>query len=159
MKRYIWLFSLILILFLSSCKFQHLLKSADYEKKYEMAVKYYETKDYYRALQLFDQLTTFFRGTEKAQLIYYYYAYCYFEEKDYMMANYYFKRYTENFPTGKYAEECAFQAAYCNYLMSPEYPLDQTTTYDAIKDLQVKAEVTLGMVRHEKLVPVSLTIE
>ena len=137
MKLKLYHFLIILLVLFSSCKFQHLLKSADYGKKYDMAIKYYETKDFYRALQLFDQLTTFYRGTEKAQLIYYYYAYCYFEQKDYMMANYYFKRYTENFPTGKYAEECAYQAAYCNYLSSPDYMLDQSSTYDAIKDLQM----------------------
>ena len=58
------LFGLFIIL--TSCsKYQKLLKSTDNEQKYEMAFAYYEDKDYYRAIQLFDQLQAFYRGTDK----------------------------------------------------------------------------------------------
>ena len=37
-------------------KYQKLLKSSDYALKYENGVKYYEKKDYYRAVGLFEEL-------------------------------------------------------------------------------------------------------
>jgi outer membrane protein assembly factor BamD len=113
-----------------------LLKSDDNEKKYAMALQLYNEKDYSRALQLFDQLMGIMRATDKAQKIYYNQAYCYYYSKDYTMASYYFKRFSSNFPNTREAEECTFMSAYCNCLNSPEYSLDQTTTHDAIKELQ-----------------------
>jgi outer membrane protein assembly factor BamD len=130
-------FSFSLLLSLSSCKFQKILKSGTVDEKYETAVKLYNQKDYSRALQLFDQITGVMRATDKSQKISYYYAYCYFNQKDFTMASYYFKRYTTNYPNTPEAEECMFMSAYCNFLNSPEYSLDQTITYDALKDLQL----------------------
>jgi len=137
MKKGFLFFSLSLLVFLStSCKFSKLLKSDDSEKKYAMALQLYSEKDYSRALQLFDQLMGVMRATDKAQKIYYDQAYCYYYSKDYTMASYYFKRFSSNFPNTKEAEECTYMSAYCNCMNSPEYSLDQTTTKDAIKELQ-----------------------
>jgi outer membrane protein assembly factor BamD len=113
-----------------------LLKSDDTEKKYAMALQLYSEKNYSRALQLFDQLMGVMRATDKAQKIYYDQAYCYYYSKDYTMASYYFKRFSTNFPNTREAEECTFMSAYCNCMNSPEYSLDQTSTRDAIKELQ-----------------------
>ena len=137
MKKGFLFFCLSLLIFLSpSCKFSKLLKSDDTEKKYTTALQLYSEKDYSRALQLFDQLMGVMRATDKAQKIYYNQAYCYYYSKDYTMAAYYFKRFSSNFPNTREAEECTFMSAYCNCMNSPEYSLDQTTTHDAIKELQ-----------------------
>lgn len=105
--------------------------------KYAKAVGYYEAKDYYHALQLFDQITPFFKGTDKAEKIAYYYAYCYYNQDDYLMGNYHFKRFATAYPNSPFAEECAYMAAYCSYQESPRSSLDQTSTYDALKELQL----------------------
>ncbi len=126
-----------LLISLSACKFQKLIKSGSVDEKYEMAVKLYSQKDYSRAIQLFDQLTGAMRATEKSQKIAYYYAYCYYNQRDYTLAAYYFKRYSTNYPNSVEAEECMYMSAYCNFLNSPEYTLDQTVTYDALKELQL----------------------
>ena len=123
---------------LSSCsKYQKLLKSSDNDVKYEKAIEYYDSGDYYRALQLFDQLLPFFKGTDKAEQLSFYYPYCYFEQGDYIMASYYFKRYASSFPNNKRAEESVYMSAYCKYLKSPKSSLDQTNTYEAINELQL----------------------
>jgi outer membrane protein assembly factor BamD len=127
----------ILIFILSSCKFQQILKKGDVDQKYEMAMKLYDEKDYSRALQLFEPLMNMMKATDKAQKLYYCHAYCYYYQKEYTLASYYFKRFSNNFPNTKEAEECLFMCAYCNYLYSPDYQLDQTSTMDAIKDLQL----------------------
>ncbi|MDP1621640.1 MAG: outer membrane protein assembly factor BamD [Bacteroidales bacterium] len=133
----IYLLAFSLLLSLSACKFQKIVKKGTVDEKYEAAVKLYNQKDYSRALQLFDQVTGIMRATDKAQKIAYYYAYCYYNQKDYTLASYYFKRYSTTYPNTEEAEECLFMSAYCNYLSSPEFTLDQTVTYEALKDLQL----------------------
>lgn len=128
----------LLSLLISSCSnYQKLLKSTDNEQKYETAIKYFEEKDYYRAIQLFDQLQPYYKGTEKAEKIAFYYAYAHYEQRDYILASYYFKQFATNYPNSRNAEEAAFLSAYCNYLDSPPTSLDQNVTLDAIKGLQL----------------------
>ncbi len=136
-NRVLFLLAASLLLSLASCKFSRLVKSGSVDEKYEAAVKLYNEKDYSRALQLFDQLVGAMRATDKSERIYYFYAYCYFNQRDFTLASYYFKRYTTNFPNTPYTEECLYMSAYCNYLNSPEYSLDQTITYEALKELQL----------------------
>jgi outer membrane protein assembly factor BamD len=129
---------LIVSLMLASCsKYQKLLKSTDNEKKYETAIRYFEEKDYYRAIQLFEQILPFVKGTDRAEKVAFYNAYAYYEQKDYILASYYFRQFAANYPNSKNAEEAAFLSAYCNYLDSPPSSLDQTTTLDAINGLQL----------------------
>lgn len=135
-NRVFFLISALLLISFTSCKFQKLVKSGSVDEKYEAAVKLYNEKDYSRALQLFDQLIGAMRATDKSERIYYYYAYCYFHQGDLTLASYYFTRYTNNFPNTPYTEECLFMSAYCNYLSSPDFMLDQTITYEALKQLQ-----------------------
>lgn len=127
-KTRIILLLFVAIALVSCSKHQKLLKSSDNEMKYEKAVEYYEKGDYYRALQVFEQLIPVYRGTSKAEQLYYYYAYSYYYEREYIMASYYFKRFTINFPTSEFAEETAFLVAYCKYLDSPNYSLDRSDT-------------------------------
>jgi outer membrane protein assembly factor BamD len=132
------IYLLLAVLVLVSCgKQQKLLKSTDNEAKYAAAIDYYETNDYYRALQLFQQLINFYQGTEKAEKMQFYYAYCYYHQKDYVLASYYFKRFVNNYPRSAFAEEAMYMNAYCYFLDSPSSSLDQTNTYTAIKELQL----------------------
>ncbi len=132
------IFLLLTVIMLVSCgKHQKLVKSTDNEAKYAAAIDYYEKKDYYRALQLFQPLINFYQGTEKAEKMQFYYAYCYYHQHDYVLASYYFKRFVNNYPRSPLAEEAMFMNAYCYYLDSPVSSLDQTNTFTAIKELQL----------------------
>jgi outer membrane protein assembly factor BamD len=129
---------LLVLLVLASCgKHQKLMKSTDNEAKYAAAIDYYEHNDYYRSLQLFQQLINFYQGTEKAEKMQFYYAYCYYHQKDFVLASYYFKRFVNNYPRSVYSEEAMFMNAYCYFLDSPVSSLDQTNTYTAINELQL----------------------
>ncbi len=128
----------LLVFLLSSCgEYQKILKSSDYDLKYAKATEYFQKKDYTRASTLLEELLTIYRGTEKAELVSYYYAYCYYHQQDFVMAGYYFDNFVKSFPTSQYAEECAFMVAYCYYEDSPSSSLDQTNTYKAIDELQI----------------------
>lgn len=139
MKKYALYFVVFigLIIALSSCSdYKKVLKSTDVELKYAKAVEYYQKQDYFRSIQLFDELLMYFRGTQKAEDIYYYYAYSHYGKGDYIIASYYFNNFTNTFPRSKYTEETMFMAAYCQYLDSPKSSLDQESTLSAINGMQ-----------------------
>ena len=76
-RKTVYFLILLTVIQLFGCsKYQRTLKGPDNEKKYDMAMAYYEKGDYLRALQLFDQLLPFFKGTGKAEELNYYYPYC-----------------------------------------------------------------------------------
>ena len=60
---------------LTSCgEYQEVLKSKDLDFKLAKAVEYYDAKEYAKAFPIFDELITLYRGTDKAQEVYFYYA-------------------------------------------------------------------------------------
>jgi outer membrane protein assembly factor BamD len=140
-KQYPFLLSLLIIggLVLGSCKskYEKLKASNDNAKKYQEAIKYYNKKDYGKALDLFEDLTQKYRGQEKAEDLFYYYAYTNYKLKDYTSARYHFKTFADTYPSSARAEECRFMAAYCFYMDSPIYSLDQDNTSKAIDALQL----------------------
>ena len=128
---------LLLVSFAFSCKYNKLLKSTDFDLKYRMAVEYYQKKEYNKAFPLFEELLTLYKGTSKAEDIYYYYAYTNYHMGDYILASYHFNNFAKTFPSSTRAQECSFMNAYCYYLDSPEASLDPTNTFKAIDELQL----------------------
>ncbi len=137
MKKILFVLISSTILLTSCSKFQRVLKSSDMNLKYETAEKYYLKKDYFRALQLLEELMTVYRGTARGEQVYYYYAYSNFYIRDYIMASYHFNNFLTSYPTSKYAEEIQYMYAYCFYLDSPVSSLDQTNSFDAINKFQL----------------------
>ncbi len=141
MRNRLLTFALLILVGFTSCnEFNRMVKSTDNEMKYEVAMDYYDRQDYSKALQLFDLLQATFRNTPKGEDITYYTAQCYYLQQDYGVAAYYFNRFTQVYPFSPDAEKAAFMNAYCSYLLSPNYSLDQTSTYAAIKQLKAFTE-------------------
>ncbi len=134
MRRTILIFALI-ILGVTSCKYEKLLKSTDYKNKYDKAVEYYNEGDYMHASGLFDQLRPILRATKYADTLFYYNAYCSYNTKDYILAAHYFEEFYKTFGNSPFAEEAEFMSAYCTYKMSPRVGLEQSATYGAINKL------------------------
>ncbi|MCF8258132.1 MAG: outer membrane protein assembly factor BamD [Flavobacteriales bacterium] len=129
---------LIVAVTISGCsKYQKILKSNDFEKKYEMAQLYYDNGKYQKAFPLLEELITVFRGTAKAEDVYFLYAYCNYRLGDYMLAGYHFNNFVKTFPRSSRAEEAQFMNAKCYFLDSPEESLDQSSTYKAIAEIQL----------------------
>lgn len=136
MKKIVFLF--FVVVFITACgEYQNILKSSDMDLKYSKAIEYFNDQEYIKAYPLFEELMTFYRGSNKAKDIYYYYTYTLFGTGDYAMASYHFKNYTNTFPNSDKAEEAAFMNAYCYYLDSPVYSLEQSSTKKAIDELQL----------------------
>ena len=131
----------VLCFITASCtNYDKLLKSNDYEAKYAAAMRYYENNSYSKAIQLFENLTLYYRGKENAENIGWYYAQALLKEKDYYTAGYQFKRFARQFPYSERVEEAAFLSAYCKYNDSPSYSLDQSQTKLAIEEFENFAE-------------------
>jgi len=130
-------FLLGVFIFFSCSNYQKLLKSDDYNAKYEKAVEYYQNKDFFRAASLFQQIQNVYRGSDKAEKVDFYYAYCTYYQGDILMAAYYFDRFTKTYPLSKHTEECEFMSAYCLFDYSPSASLDQTYTNKAINHFQL----------------------
>lgn len=136
-KCNILLFALSTCILLAGCNgIEKVLKSNDFEKKYEVAMAYYNNNSYSKAIQLFENLTLYYRGQEHGEDIIWYYGQSLLQEKDYFSAAYQFKRFTKQYPYSARAEEAAFLSAYCQYMESAPYSLDQTTTQMAITDFE-----------------------
>ncbi len=129
------LFSALFIV--TACSdYQKVLKGSDYDAKWKIALERYEKKDYNKALPLFEELLTVYRGTSKAEQLYFYYAYAHFGIDDFQSAQYFFDNFTSTFPNSRYSEEAAYMVGYCLYKDSPRFNLDPTSTYRAIAELQ-----------------------
>ena len=134
-KNILW--ASLFFMALSCGDYQKVVKSTDYEYKLKKAKEYYENKEYSRSSQLYQELVTIYRGTSRADQIYYFLAKSYYGQHDYVLASHFFRQMLKEFPRSEYNEEAQFLIGYCYYLDSPTARLDQKTTQEAIDALQL----------------------
>lgn len=131
-------FALLLLVLTTACSnFNKIVKSTDYEFKYKKALEYYEEGEFVRSSTLLKELVNIYRGTSRADKIYYYYSKSFFGMKDYLMAGHWFRTLVREFPKSEYVEEAQFMIGYCYYLDSPKPRLDQQVSQKAIDALQL----------------------
>ena len=122
---------------LTSCgEYNKVLKSGDYNLKYEYAKTAFERKKYTQAYTILADLVPIFKGTEKGEECLYLLGLSYYENHDYLNSGSYFKHYYTQYPKGKFTELARYYAGYGYYLDSPEPQLDQSVTIQAIDELQ-----------------------
>ncbi|WP_333616740.1 outer membrane protein assembly factor BamD, partial [Bacteroides pyogenes] len=83
-------------------------------------------------------------GTDKAEESLYMLGMCYYNQKDYQTAAQTFITYYTTYPRGTYTELARFHAGKSLFLDTPEPRLDQTSTYQAIQQLQMFMEYFPG---------------
>lgn len=126
---------------LSSCgEYNKLLKSTDYEYKYEAAKNYFAKGKYSKSATLLNELITILKGTDKAEESLYMLGMSYYNQKDYQTAAQTFITYYNSYPRGTFAELARFHAGKGLCLDTPEARLDQSGTYKAIQELQMFLE-------------------
>lgn len=123
----------LMFLVLTACsEYQQLLKSTDPELKYQKALVYFNDEQYVKAQTLLDEVTTYYRGTDRSQDVLAYLSRCYMGQKDYVSASEYYQAYIRNYPKGRYIIEARFQVGHCYYLDAPDARLDQSVTKKGI---------------------------
>ncbi len=128
---------LCLLLLLSGCsEYSAVLKSSDYEYKYEAAKALYADGHCRQAAEIFVTLIGTLRGTQYGEECLYMTAESNLRASDYETAAIYFKRYYQSYPNGRYAEMARYNCGYSLYRQTVDVRLDQTTTMEAIKEFQ-----------------------
>ena len=112
--------------------YQKLLKSHDPDLKYESALAYFNEGKYSKALTLLEDVSPYYKGTERAQEVITYLARSYMGQKQSTSAASYYEAYLRNYPKGRYAIEARFHIGHCYYLDAPDARLDQTDTRKGI---------------------------
>ena len=89
--------SIVCALLLVSCgEYNKILKSTDYELKYDYAKKAFERKKYMQAATLLEELVAIFKGTDRAEESLYLLARSYYLNKDYITSGEYLGNYMGN---------------------------------------------------------------
>jgi len=131
--RILFIFFLTLLIATSCGEYNKVLKSTDYELKYNYAKRYFDEKKYGRAITLLEELVPIFKGTSHAEESAFLLAQSYFYDKDYNTATHFYAAYYNTYPKGEYAELARFNGAYGLYLDSPDPRLDQSSTYKSMQ--------------------------
>ena len=140
MKKYI-VIGLLSAGVLSSCgEYNKVLKSTDYEYKYEAAKAYFAKGQNSRAATILEELIPIMKGTSNGEESLYMLAMTYYNQGDFVTASHYFNTYYTTYPRGTYTELARFHSGTALYLDTPEPRLDQSSTYKAIDELQMFLE-------------------
>ena len=135
-RRIFLLLATCSLLFVSCTEYSNVLKSNDYEYKYEAAKALYASGHYRQASELFSLLLAPLKGTSYGEESLYMLGESNLKAKDYESAVMFFKKYYELYPKGSYMEMARFNSGYSLYKQTPDVRLDQSSTMEAIKEFQ-----------------------
>ncbi|MBO4550115.1 MAG: outer membrane protein assembly factor BamD [Bacteroidaceae bacterium] len=122
---------------LGACtEYSAVLKSNDYEYRYEAAKALYADGHYRQASELFSLLLIPLKGTSYGEESLYMLGESNLKAKDYESAAMYFKKYYQTYPKGHYMELARFNSGYSLYKQTPDIRLDQSSTMQAINEYQ-----------------------
>ena len=122
---------------LTSCsEYSSVLKTGDYEYKYEAAKALYAEGHYRQAAEIFSMLLAPLKGTSYGEESLYMTGESNLRAKDYESAVMFFKKYYQTYSKGHYMELSRFNSGYSLYKQTPDIRLDQSSTMEAIKEFQ-----------------------
>lgn len=132
-----FIYGFLLIALLGSCSdYQKAIKSEDVAVKLAAATAKYEEGKYNKAIRLFEQIASAYRGKPDAENLFYMFAQSYYKTEQFYLAGYQFESFAALYPKSKNAEEAAFLGAKSYSMLSPAYSLDQGDTDKAITKMQ-----------------------
>lgn len=130
-------FVLAIFFLLGSCsEYQNVLNKGKNAERYQLAVKMYESKEYKKAISLFEKIMGPYANKPQMERIQFMISDSYFQTKDYSMASYYFTKFITNYPESSKVQEGAYLSAKSYYLAAPVYSRDQEDTYKALTAYQ-----------------------
>jgi outer membrane protein assembly factor BamD len=126
------------LLVLTSCStYTKVVKSDDYDRKFELANEMYDTKKWVKAITLYEQVYQRAPKTGQGELAFFRIGKAYYFEENFYLGGYYLNSFYEKFPFSPKAEEARFLGAMCSVNNSPNHSLDQTETELALNELQM----------------------
>lgn len=141
MKNIVFIFILAAGLFSSCHTINTVLKSNDRDYKFEVAKQMYAEGKYGNAYLLLDNILPSMRNTQAGDEALFLAGMCKFYSHDYDAASEIFKRYyTKSYPYGKFVDEVRYYSAKSYFESTYPVRLDQSVTYDAIREIQSAME-------------------
>ena len=136
MKGKIFLILLLFLPLVSCGDYTSVLKSDDFDYKYEAAKAYYAQGRYNDCAVILEDMLLMLKGSPDAEESLIMVGMCNYNMKDYETSQLYFSRYYKTYPKGKYAEIARYYSGKALYLQSPDPRLDQAPTLNALSELQ-----------------------
>ena len=136
MKRNILMLSIAGVVFASCNSYNDVMKTADYEYKYEAAKEYFVKGQYSRSTFLLGEVVTALKGTSRAEESLYMLAMSEFSDGNFEVAYSYFKKYYQSYPKGVYVEHARYYAGRALFESVPDTRLDQSNTMAAVREFQ-----------------------
>src|ERR1700760_1892081 len=87
------------------------LKNPSLDYKKAKAISWYNKKEYYKCIPLFEELIGLMKGRQSTEDLYYMYAMANYHQGDYLIAAYHFKSFYDSYPNSEKAEECLYMHA------------------------------------------------
>jgi len=130
------IFTLLSLLVVSCDHYNQIVKSDDYQAKFDEANRLYDAGKYERCVGLFEQVYQRSPKSPQGEVSYYRMGMACFKVEDWYLASYYLASFQLKFPYSKLVEETSYLAAMCAVYNSPKPSLDQTETEVALDELQ-----------------------
>ena len=122
----------ILMLIVGCTSLDKMIRQRDYEALYRHALDMYQKKKNKKAIYLFDQMETVFRGTDKIDTILFYRAKAYYNNRDFITSNQYLDDFRKEYGDSPFLEEAEYLFAMSLYESAPMTELDQSYSIMAI---------------------------
>lgn len=133
---HISVFAVSLILLSGCTGYNKILKTADYDYKYNLAKLLFIQGKFTGASTILEECVVMFRGTSRAEESVYMLGSCYYNMGDYISASEYYRINYKTYPNGMYSELSRYYTGKSLFLDTPDPRLDPTSTYAAIDELQ-----------------------
>ena len=134
MRRYS-LILLLIIPFLTGCgDYNSVIKSSDFEYKYEAAKGYYTEGHYRKAADVLGQILAVLKGTQYGDECLFLLGMSNYRAGDYEAASSFFKKYYQSYSKGKYVELSRYYCAMSYYNSVVDTRLDQSSTMEALTE-------------------------
>lgn len=134
MRRYS-LILLLIIPFLTGCgDYNSVIKTSDFEYKYEAAKGYYTEGHYRKAADVLGQILAVLKGTQYGDECLFLLGMSNYRAGDYEAASSFFKKYYQSYSKGKYVELSRYYCAMSYYNSVVDTRLDQSSTMEALTE-------------------------
>ena len=130
------IFALLSAVIISCDGYNKIVKSDDYEAKFNEANKLFDAEKYERCVGLYEQVYQRSPKSAQGEISYYRMGIACYEVEDWYLASYYLSSFQLKFPYSKLVEDATFLGAMCAVHNSPNFSLDQTETEVALDELQ-----------------------
>lgn len=135
-KQHLFLAAVIASMFITACSGEKDTARMTPQQHYEYAMELYNEEDYLSALNQFQKIKLQYPGNPISDDTQFFLGMTYFKQEKYLLAAYEFSRLITNLPASSFVPNAQYMLAEAYYMLSPQFPLDQSYTVKARDEFQ-----------------------